>query len=411
MPTASGTTVLSSARNETSPLLDTRRTDSKSDNSSLLDSSDSDDGSLPASYGIYSPLTPIQDDLEAEGRAGVRSPVYDPPKPAPTATMAQVIVVLLIGVLTSNADGSLVLATHPVIASDFGVLKDSSWLFVSFSLAGAATQTTYAKLSDIYGRKALLLWSYALFTIGCTMIGLGRSYWQVILGRVLSGSGGSGMTTLVAVLISDLVPLREVASWQSYLNVFATLGRSLGGPVGGWLADTIGWRWSFLGQAPLFMTAVVLCWVVLPNPQTSTDESDFTRPEPKNRFVRIDFLGAGLLGLAILALMFPLELGGGLVPWTHPLVFILFATGGILGALFLATEAWWAKEPIFPLVLLRSRDVMASYMIMGCQIAAQLGVSPCSFGIHHPASRLLGALLTLLLSDDVFSPALFPSHR
>ncbi len=72
---------------------------------------------------------------------------------------------------------------------------------------------------------------------------MGQTYWQVILGRVISGSGGYGMTMVVAVFITDLMPLREVARWQSYLNTFAAVGRSLGGPLGGWLADTIGWRW------------------------------------------------------------------------------------------------------------------------------------------------------------------------
>lgn len=84
--------------------------------------------------------------------------------------------------------------------------------------------------------------------------------WQVILGRALSGSGQAGMWVLAAVVITgefgskpsalvqtlmcvDLVPLREVAPWQSYLNVIATIGRSFGGPFGGWLADMVGWRW------------------------------------------------------------------------------------------------------------------------------------------------------------------------
>lgn len=66
----------------------------------------------------------------------------------------------------AHADGSLVLATHPVIASEFGALAESSWLFTSFGLAGAATQTLYGKLSDIYGRKALILASYVFFAGG-----------------------------------------------------------------------------------------------------------------------------------------------------------------------------------------------------------------------------------------------------
>jgi len=89
---------------------------------------------------------------------------------------------------------------------------------------------------------------------------------QVILGRVISGTGTSGMTALVSVLITgkwikaisalnpdrqtdtritlaDLLPLREVAQWRAYVNVVATSGRSIGGPLGGCLADVVGWRW------------------------------------------------------------------------------------------------------------------------------------------------------------------------
>jgi predicted MFS family arabinose efflux permease len=66
----------------------------------------------------------------------------------------------------------------------------------------------------------------------------------VILGRVFCGSVGAGITVLVSILITNLVPIEESAMWRSCVNVAATTKRSLGGPVGGWLADAIGWRWS-----------------------------------------------------------------------------------------------------------------------------------------------------------------------
>ena len=67
--------------------------------------------------------------------------------------------------------------------------------------------------------------------------------WQVIVGRVLTGTGTSGMTVLVSILITDLLPIRDVAQWRAFVNVVSTLGRSIGGPLGGWLADVVGWRW------------------------------------------------------------------------------------------------------------------------------------------------------------------------
>jgi hypothetical protein len=171
---------------------------------------------------------------------------------------------------------------------------------------------------------------------------------------------------------------------------------------------------SFLGQAPFFIIALILCWFILPDARASSthiaaasrdDRSD--EPESHGRFAHIDFLGAIFLGLAILALMLPVEIGGTKIPWTHPLIFVAFGAGALLVALFLATEAWWAKKPIFPLVLLRQRDVIASYVIMGCQIAAQLGVSH----LEGRLRRSLRAADTSSLADHVFRPIILPSHR
>ncbi|KAJ4045409.1 hypothetical protein NW756_013451 [Fusarium oxysporum] len=284
----------------------------------------------------------------------------DEPKTYSHAFIARVVVALLIGIFTSNADGSLVLATHPVIASEFGKLQDSSWLFISFMLASAASQTIYGKLSDIFGRKTILIFCYGLFAVGCALVGAGQSMWQVILGRVISGSGGAGMTTMASVIIT-------VASWQSYMNVIATVGRSIGGPLGGFLADTIGWRWSFLGQSPIFAVSMIIAAILLP----STTQTEGATLE---RIKRIDALGALLLGGSVLAFMVPLEIGGQKIPWSHPLVPILAAAGVILSVAFVLVESRWAKEPIFPLRLLRSGDVTQTYLIAFGQAAAQLGM-------------------------------------
>lgn len=65
----------------------------------------------------------------------------------------------------------------------------------------------------------------------------------VIIGRIVSGAGGAGMSSVVSFLIADMVPIREVATYRSYVNIVQTVGRSCGGPIGGWLAQSIGWRW------------------------------------------------------------------------------------------------------------------------------------------------------------------------
>ncbi|KAI1208040.1 MFS general substrate transporter [Annulohypoxylon truncatum] len=219
--------------------------------------------------------------------------------------------------------------------------------------------------------------------------------WQVIVGRVISGSGGAGLMSLAAVIITDLAPLRDVASWQSYLNVVATVGRSLGGPVGGFLADTIGWRWSFFGQAPIFIFAMILCALVLPS--LTTRQGQIDAGSMKAKLARIDFLGAIFLGSGILSLLLPLRIAGQEVPWTSPIVLSLLIIGAVLLTLFIVTEMRWAKEPIFPLRLLRNRDVVFSYLIMGCQTAAQVGMMfavPLYFQVtQRSSSTVAGAHL------------------
>jgi len=115
---------------------------------------------------------------------------------------------------------------------------------------------------------------------------------------------------------------------------------------------------------------MALCWFVLPRDRDGSPDVS-----SGSRLAQIDFLGAFFLGAGILALMLPLEIGGDRIPWNHPIIPALFGLGAALLLLFLATEKWWAKSrPIFPLSLFRQRDVITSYVVMGCQIAAQIGV-------------------------------------
>ncbi|KAL2137841.1 hypothetical protein VTI28DRAFT_8005 [Corynascus sepedonium] len=290
--------------------------------------------------------------------------------------VARIISVLLIGIFVGNADGSILLATHPIIASEFNDLGNSSWLITSFTLAGAATQTLYGKLSDIYGRKSLVIIAYTIFVVGCALVGVGQTMWQVILGRVISGAGAAGMAGLVSILITDLLPIREVAQWRAYVNLVATLSRSIGGPLGGWLVDVIGWRWSFYGQVPPILLAIFLVAIYLPSSSTSTASSsdgvDDTSSK-KSKISRVDFTGSVLLALAILAFLLPIEIGGVRLPWSHPAILVLFGLSPVVLFLFIAVEKR-QKEPILPLEIFHRRDAVLSFAILGLQTAAQLSL-------------------------------------
>ncbi|KAF5592015.1 vacuolar membrane amino acid uptake transporter fnx2 [Fusarium subglutinans] len=171
------------------------------------------------------------------------------------------------GIFIAQADSSIVLANSQEIASEFRFLSDASWLMISYVLAQC-----YGRTSNISGRKPAMIFSYAALTLGCIICGIGTSYWHVLLGRVVSGIGGAGMVELVTVIIADLLTPRQVATCRSYVNVVATLGRSCGGPLGGWLVDTVVGDGEqkldlcFIGQSLVATLAVLLIiWKLLVN--------------------------------------------------------------------------------------------------------------------------------------------------
>ncbi|KAJ5112900.1 hypothetical protein N7456_001434 [Penicillium angulare] len=310
----------------------------------------------------------------------------------PLTGLWTIIAVLLLGEFISNADSTLVIAAAGRVSSEFDRLRDASWLSTGYSLGLCAAQPMYGKLSDIYGRKPLLLISYFLFALGCIVCGIGSEMWIVILGRAISGMGGAGTMTISSVIITDLVPRRDVASWRAYVNISMTLGRSIGGPLGGWLSDTIGWRWAFLIQAPFVALAAFLVVVKLQIEQKTSDDST---KDGKSKLSQVDFLGAGLLATSIIALIGLMDQGGKSFPWNSALAVLLGSGGILLLVAFVLVEAYVAKDPIFNLRILRRPNVATSYILSTLQVTAQLSMLfavPLYFQVTQGASTTVAGI-------------------
>ncbi|KAJ5086248.1 hypothetical protein NUU61_007555 [Penicillium alfredii] len=281
-----------------------------------------------------------------------------------------IVAVLLLGEFISNADATLVMAAAGRISSEFNRLRDANWLSTGYTLGLCAAQPMYGKLSDIYGRKPLLLVSYLLFAVGCIICGIAPHMWGVILGRIVSGMGGAGTMTISAVIITDIVPKREVATWRAYVNISMTLGRSIGGPLGGWLSDTIGWRWLFILQAPFVALAALLVVVKL---QVAQSTADGAKESAASRVRHVDFNFAWRSWWAVM-------MGGG---------------GTALLVAFVLVEAYLAREPIFNLRILRRPNVPISYLIISLQIMAQVGMMfsvPLYFQVTQRSSAAMAGI-------------------
>lgn len=315
--------------------------------------------------------TPSDQNLEASTSEGSEPPLGG-------KSIMSILSVLFVGVFVANIDMTFMLAAYPRISSDLHAFREGSWLMTAYMLAMCATQPLYGKLSNIFGRKPLLLATYMLYACGSTICAVAGSMHTLILGRVVGGAGGAGMVCLVSIIIADIVPLQYVAAYRSYVNIVQTVGRSVGAPLGGLIVERVGWRSAFATLAPLsVLGAGLVSWRLpaLVNPDGKPDGS----ASAWQRVKRIDFLGSLLLSLTIVQLLLLCSLGGNTASSAHDPRLYLLVVGGLLsGTLFWLVETYRAREPIFPPPLLTIRAVVASYGLLLLQNAAQ---SIASFSI------------------------------
>jgi MFS family permease len=142
-------------------------------------------------------------------------------------------------------DFTLTASGHPVIASYFHSSNSASWLSTSFLLTSTAFQPLFGRPSDTFGRRAPFLISLAVFELGTAWRAIAPTMLSFILARAFCGFGAGGAMAMGAIINSDLVPIHIRGSFQSLLNLAFGIGSSLGAAVGGFLADTLGWRWEF----------------------------------------------------------------------------------------------------------------------------------------------------------------------
>ncbi|KAH7402544.1 major facilitator superfamily domain-containing protein [Pyrenochaeta sp. MPI-SDFR-AT-0127] len=267
--------------------------------------------------------------------------------------MKYIFPAIAIGVFLSAADQTLVISTFGTIGTELHALSSTSWIATSYFLTLSAFQPVYGKLSDIFGRKECLLFGYLVFGIGSTFCGLARNMGELIAARAFAGIGGGGMSVCTSVLMSDIVGLRERGTWQGYLNLVYAFGASAGAPLGGFLADTIGWRWSFIAQGPMCICAFVAVALVLDLPKQ--DHSHW-----KEKVMKVDFLGAAILIMAVFGLLVGLDRGSN-ISWSDPVTIAGLATSPLF-IVFVLVERYVAKHPFAPGRIILNKTLFACYL-------------------------------------------------
>ncbi|GAA93378.1 uncharacterized protein L969DRAFT_19050 [Mixia osmundae IAM 14324] len=256
------------------------------------------------------------------------------------------------GVFLGALDTTVVATIFSQISSSFGASNQSSWLATSYLLATATCTPLYGRLSDIFGRRGASMLALTLFTVGTLLCGLAGSMETLIVARLIAGMGGGGLMTTSSIIASDLIPLKQRGFVQGLVNICFGAGAGLGGPLGGLIADRLGWRWAFLMQIPPLIVCFVLVFIFVryrvPG-QTGT---------LSQKVKRVDWAGSATLVIAVASLLLGLSFKNNEdYAWSSPWVWAPLIIWVVFTLIFGLVEAYVSPEPVMPLRLLRQRSI------------------------------------------------------
>lgn len=162
---------------------------------------------------------------------------------------------LVLAIFVAAVDGTLISVALLPIGKDLGMLEQLPWVMSGYLAASAVATPIYGKLSDLYGRKPLMLGSLLGFALTSLGSALAPSMPVLIGMRILLGLTGGAVIAMAQAIIADVVPLRERGRYQGWLA--ATFASSaLAGPViGGLVTGALGWRAVFALLVPLTLFA------------------------------------------------------------------------------------------------------------------------------------------------------------
>lgn len=212
-----------------------------------------------------------------------------------------VMIAVMCGLLLAALDQTIIATALGRIVEEFNSFDSLSWVVTAYLITSTITVPIAGKLSDIFGRRNLLVAGVALFTLASLLSGSAQNIGELIAARAFQGIGGGILMTSAFTIIGDLFTPRERGKWQGVIGGVFGLASVIGPLLGGYLTDphnilglVTNWRWTFWINVPVGIIAFIIIAIYTPN---------FKHPLK----ARIDFLGAGLLALALAAVIFACE--------------------------------------------------------------------------------------------------------
>ncbi len=289
----------------------------------------------------------------------------DSPKPAAPGQklshpeVLRIIFGVIVAMILAALDQTIVVTALPTIGRALGKPEYLPWVVTAYLLSSTAVTPLYGKVSDIVGRRKTLLFAIAVFVIGSVACAAAPNLLLLIIARALQGLGGGGLISLAQTIIADIVSPKERSRYQVYIAGVYMLASISGPLLGGAMAQHLHWSLIFWINLPIGLVALAM---------TNNLLKKLPRHEKPHK---LDFLGAGLMAFASIALMLALSWGGIHYPWLSLQVIGLLAISVLLWVAFV-WRLGTAPEPFIPSEILKNPVVAmgtaTAMLIMGTYI-------------------------------------------
>jgi EmrB/QacA subfamily drug resistance transporter len=262
----------------------------------------------------------------------------------------EILAAILLALFLFALDQTVVGTALPRIVTDLHGDTLYTWAVTVYLLTATISGPIYGKLSDLFGRRPIVIFAVGLFLVSSVLAGLSQEMWQFILFRGLQGLGGGAVFPIALAVVADLYTPVERGKYLGLFGAVFGVSSLVGPGIGGFITDTLTWHWIFFVNVPIGLVSLVVLWRLLPA---------IRRPDAARH---IDYLGAVVFALAIGPFLVGLT-NRQTGDWTDPAVGGLIAIGLAFGALFVWIESR-VPEPIVPLALFRIRAFTISVTAM-----------------------------------------------
>ncbi len=256
-----------------------------------------------------------------------------------------IVVAIMLALFLGALDQTIVGTALPRIITELNGANLYTWVVTIYLLASTVTVPIYGKLSDMYGRKPLLLIGVGLFLVGSALAGLSQNIEQLIIFRGIQGLGAGALFPIALATIGDLFSPQERGRYQGLFGAVFGLSSLIGPALGGWLTDTFSWHLIFYVNLPIGLLSIAIILLELPTFKGRANQ-------------KIDFLGAIVFAAGIIPVLIGLT-NVQSNAFATPEVAGLISAGLAILCLFLFIEAK-AEEPIIPLELFKNRTFAAA---------------------------------------------------